>query len=90
MTRVRVYWPDGSMNSAQHASAMLDIIAEKQEHEIPVDRPHMKRMLANRAFGWGEAIVDPESDDESFLKALGMSGMVFVQFGDGEMYGTED
>jgi hypothetical protein len=79
--KVTIYWPDYTMTKAANATAALKIIAEKQwEEQVSVER--MKELLAGRAWGWCNAVVDPSLPDEEFLSALGDTGMVFVWFGE--------
>jgi len=69
------------MTDALSPTLALCKVAEKQ-WEDPGDLGQFKRLLANRAFGWNESIVDPELPDQEFLEALNRSGMVFVHFGE--------
>ena len=79
--KTRIYWPDYTVTTADNATKALAIIAEKQwEQEVTV--VEMKKLLADRAWGWCNALVDPSLPDKEFLVALGETGMVFVWFGE--------
>ena len=85
MTKVAVYWPDYTISRARNATKLLELLALKQwEEEVSVHR--MKELLAERAWGWSNEIVDPQLPDEEFLKELGETGMVFVWFGEGNPF----
>lgn len=79
--KVAIYWPDYTITRAASATKALEVIAEKQWEE-KVSVPRMKQLLADRAWGWCNSLVDPSLEDQEFLVKLGETGMVFVWFGD--------
>lgn len=72
-----VLWPDGTRTRADSATACLELIA-KVQWDQPMSIEGLKYVLAARAFGWNKTIIDPTLDDDTFLRALGETGMVFV------------
>ena len=83
--KVKIYWPDYTVTSADNASEVLLKIGKKQ-WKIETEVKSIKRMLSRRAYNWSGVQIDPELPNRQFLKALGESGMVFVWFGDGDPF----
>jgi hypothetical protein len=85
MNKVSIYWPDYTITRGDNATDLLRKVALKQwEEEVTV--PRMKELLAERAWGWSNSVVDPLLPDEEFIKELGDTGMVFVWFGEGDPF----
>ena len=73
---MRMLFPDGTEIKGISPVDLLCQIAKIQWEEVGVDA--MKHLLAARARAWNNAVIDPTLDDDSFISALGESGMVFV------------
>lgn len=87
--KVRIYWPDYTITKGKTARQALLKIGKKQ-WKTKTDIMEIKQMLAQRAFNWSNAIIDPSLPSHEFLTELGKTGMVFVWYGDGDPFlGTE-
>lgn len=75
-----IFWPDGAITRGHSATDALWTIADKQWDQ-PMSIHDVKYVLAARAFGWNNSVIDPTLSDDDFVDALGSSGMVFVQRG---------
>lgn len=73
---MRAMFPDGTEVRGLTASDLLAEIAKMQWYKVGVDA--MKHLLAARAYGWNNAVLNPDLDDDEFVHALGETGMVFV------------
>lgn len=78
---MRALFPDGTEVRGVNATDLLAQIAKMQWYKVSIDA--MKHLLAARAYGWNNSILNPDLDDDSFVKSLGETGMVFVLTEDG-------
>ncbi|MFZ5852269.1 MAG: hypothetical protein ACOYY2_12875 [Actinomycetota bacterium] len=71
-----ITWPDGHVDRARDAEALLTVVAADQWTRMDVTE--VRRELASRAMVWSDARVDPTLPAAQFWRALADAGMLAI------------